>query len=117
MTRVTSPMHTHDISAWRHAHDFAVHSTSAEKNTRRVLALTALMMVVEILGGWKFRSMALLADGWHMATHVAAFAITALAYWLARRHLNDARFSFGTGKIGVLGAFTSAVVLGGIALY
>src|SRR5205085_9172254 len=63
-----------------------------------------------------FRSMALLADGWHMATHVAAFTIAAGAYWFARRHASNERFSFGTGKIGVLGGYTSAIVLGGVAL-
>lgn len=110
-------MHSHDASRWRHTHQFTGQSSSVEKNTRRVLILTAAMMVVEIFGGWKFRSMALLADGWHMATHVAAFAITALAYWLSRRHADNTRFSFGTGKVGVLGAYTSAIILGGVALY
>ncbi len=106
-----------DSSRWKHSHDFAGEFSSAEKNTRRVLALTAAMMAIEIFGGLKFRSMALLADGWHMGTHVAAFTIGAFAYSLARRHAANTRFTFGTGKIGVLGAFTSAVILGGIALY
>ncbi|SRR5579862_895072 len=110
-------MHTTDSSPWRHSHDFAGEFATAERNTRRVLALTAVMMAVEIFGGLRFRSMALLADGWHMGTHVAAFAISAFAYRLARRQSANARFTFGTGKIGVLGAFTSAVILGGIALY
>jgi cation diffusion facilitator family transporter len=110
-------MHSRDLSRWQHGHHFAVESSTAEKNTRRVLALTAGMMVVEILGGLRFHSMALLADGWHMATHVAAFAITTAAYWLSRRHADNTRFSFGTGKVGVLGAYTSAIILGGIALY
>jgi len=110
-------MHTHDLSSWKHSHNFTSEFSRAEKNTRRVLILTTIMMIVEIIGGLKFHSMALLADGWHMATHVAAFAITALAYMLARRHSNNARFIFGTGKINVLGAYTSAVILGGIALY
>ncbi len=110
-------MHTEDSSRWKHSHDFAGESSAAEKNTRRVLALTAVMMVAEIVGGLKYRSMALFADGWHMGTHVAAFAITAIAYWFARRNAANERFSFGTGKIGVLGAFTSAVILGGVAVY
>lgn len=110
-------MHSQDPSRWRHSHQFTGESSSAEKNTRRVLALTAAMMVIEIFGGLRFHSMALLADGWHMATHVAAFAITAFAYWLSRRHADNVRFSFGTGKVGVLGAYTSAIILGGIALY
>lgn len=110
-------MHTTNISSWQHRHEFCSEFAGAEKNTRRVLALTATMMVVEIIGGLKLHSMALFADGWHMATHVAAFVITVSAYALARRHARDAAFSFGTGKIAVLGAFTSAIVLGGIALF
>jgi cation diffusion facilitator family transporter len=73
------------------------------------------MMVVEIAVGLMSHSMALLADGWHMSTHVIAFLITAAAYYLARRHATNVRFSFGTGKIGVLGGFTSAVVLSIVA--
>lgn len=110
-------MGTEDLAAWRHGHDFAGEFSAAEKSTRRVLWLTAGMMVIEIGGGMRFRSMALFADGCHMGTHVAAFAISAGAYWLARRQAGNERFSFGTGKIGVLGAYTSAVILGLIALY
>jgi cation diffusion facilitator family transporter len=110
-------MHSTSLSQWQHRHDFCGEFSGAEKNTRRVLMLTATMMVVEIFGGLKLHSMALFADGWHMATHVAAFVITVGAYALARRHAKDAAFSFGTGKIAVLGAFTSAIVLGGIALF
>jgi cation diffusion facilitator family transporter len=73
------------------------------------------MMIVEIVAGLMSHSMALLADGWHMSTHVIAFVITAVAYYLARRHADNVRFSFGTGKIGVLGGFTSAVVLAIVA--
>ena len=72
-------------------------------------------MVIEITVGLMSHSMALLADGWHMSTHVIAFLITALAYYFARRYATNVRFSFGTGKIGVLGAFTSAVVLAIVA--
>jgi len=81
-----------------------------------VIGITATMMVVEIAAGIAFNSMALLADGWHMSTHVAAFLITALAYYFGRRHARDPRFSFGTGKMGVLGGFASAVVLFVVAL-
>jgi cation diffusion facilitator family transporter len=88
----------------------------AERNTRRVIALCAVMMVVEIVAGWWYHSMALLADGWHMGTHVAAFLIAAIAYAMARRHKGDRSFTFGTGKIDVLGGYTSAVVLGIVAL-
>jgi len=110
-------MHTTDSSRWKHGHDFGWQFAGAERNTRRVLILAATMMVVEIIGGLKLHSMALFADGWHMATHVAAFVITVGAYAFARRHATDARYSFGTGKVAVLGAFTSAIVLGGIALF
>lgn len=110
-------MTTQDISPWMHSHDFAGEFQAAEKNTRRVLWLTAAMMIIEIVGGLKLRSMALFADGWHMGTHVAAFAISAGAYWLARRNAANERYTFGTGKIGVLGAFTSAIILGLVGLY
>ena len=110
-------MQADDFSQWTHRHDFAGEFDAAEKNTRRVLCLTAAMMVVEIVGGLKLRSMALFADGWHMGTHVAAFAISAGAYWLSRRRAGDERYTFGTGKIGVLGAYTSAIILGLIAAY
>jgi cation diffusion facilitator family transporter len=110
-------MQPEDLSPWTHGHDFVGEFDAAEKNTRRVLWLTAAMMVIEIAGGLKLRSMALFADGWHMGTHVVAFAISAGAYWLARRHAGDERYTFGTGKIGVLGGYTSAVVLGFVAVY
>jgi len=109
-------MHTHDISTWKHGHDFMPDTSSAEKRTHKVILLTVVMMVVEIVAGTMFHSMALLADGWHMSTHVAAFVLTALAYYFGRRHAKDVRFTFGTGKVGVLGGFTSAIVLSGIAL-
>ena len=109
-------MHTTDLSSWKHEHDFTADTSSAEKRTHKVIALTGIMMVVEIVAGTFFHSMALLADGWHMSTHVAAFILTALAYSFGRRHAKNARFTFGTGKVGVLCGFTSAVVLSGIAL-
>lgn len=109
-------MHTHDISTWKHEHDFMPDTSSAEKRTHKVILLTVFMMVVEIVTGTMFHSMALLADGWHMSTHVAAFVLTAMAYYFGRRHAKDARFTFGTGKVGVLGGFASAIVLSGIAL-
>ena len=88
-----------------------------ERNTRRVILLTLLMMLIEIAAGYMFGSMALLADGWHMGTHAVALGITAFAYYYARRkHSDDPNYSFGTGKVGVLGGFASAVVLAVIAL-
>jgi cation diffusion facilitator family transporter len=87
-----------------------------ERKTWAVIALTTAMMVAEIVGGTLFGSLALVADGLHMSTHAGALLIAALAYSFARRHARDPRFAFGTGKVGDLGAFTSAVVLAMIAL-
>lgn len=109
-------MHATDVSFWKHGHDFSSDTTAAEKRTRKVIVLALAMMVVEIVAGTVFHSMALFADGWHMSTHVAAFLLTALAYNFGRRHAGDVQFTFGTGKIGVLGGFSSAIVLSGIAL-
>jgi cation diffusion facilitator family transporter len=108
-------MHHHDLQPWRHGHDFREDRSRAERNTRIVMLLTAVTMVAEIMAGSVFGSMALLADGWHMATHVAAFGITIVAYRYERRHAGDPRFSFGTGKVGVLGGYTSAVALAVVA--
>jgi len=109
-------VHPTDHSHFCHSHDFALDSSSAERRTRIVIGITAAMMVLEIVVGIASNSMALLADGWHMGTHVTAFVITALAYYFSRRHATNPLHSFGTAKIGVLGGFTSAVVLAVIAL-
>ncbi len=110
-------MHQLECRLNQHEHNYlSADQERAERNTRRGIALTATMMVVEILAGAAFNSMALLADGWHMASHASALAITAFAYAYARRHAGDARYSFGTWKVGILGGFTSAVVLAVIAL-
>ena len=108
-------MHRTDHSRFRKRHDFVPDFSHAERRTRIVIGVTAAMMVVEIAAGLMSHSMALLADGWHMSTHVLAFLITAAAYYFARTQAGNARFSFGTGKIGVLGGFTSAVVLSIVA--
>jgi cation diffusion facilitator family transporter len=110
-------MHSHTLDGWRHEHVFlgAAHDRN-EKRTWLVVGLTAAMMVVEIAGGSIFGSMALLADGWHMSTHAGALAIAAFAYRFARNHARDPRFAFGTGKLGDLAGFTSAIVLALIAL-
>ena len=108
-------MHRTDHSYFRKRHDFVPDFSHAERRTRIVIGVTAAMMVVEITVGLMSHSMALLADGWHMSTHVIAFLITAVAYYFARTQAGNVRFSFGTGKIGVLGGFTSAVVLSMIA--
>lgn len=86
-----------------------------ERRTHIVIGLTASMMVVEVVCGMIFGSMALLADGWHMASHASALGITAVAYFFARRHAYNPAFSFGTGKIGELAGFSSALLLAGIA--
>lgn len=109
-------MHHSDPSPWQHSHSFGEDTSIAERRTHWVIGITGTMMVAEIIAGIAFGSMALLADGWHMSTHFAAFLITALAYYFGRRHANDPRFSFGTGKMGVLGGFASAVFLLIIAL-
>ena len=109
-------MHTHTLSQWQHTHEFSVIQEHGEKRTVQVLLLTAITMVVEIVAGLTFGSMALLADGWHMGTHVAAFSITIFAYRYAKKHSASARFSFGTGKVSVLGGFASAVALVVVAL-
>ena len=109
-------MHRTDHSRFRKRHDFVPDFSHAERRTRIVIGITAAMMILEIVVGLMSHSMALLADGWHMSTHVLAFLITAVAYHFARTQAGNARFSFGTGKIGVLGGFTSAVVLAIVAL-
>lgn len=98
-------------------HQFDDVNPLAERNTRRVVWLTTVMMIVEIVAGWRFHSMALLADGWHMSSHVVALGLAAAAYSFARRLARDERFAFGTWKIEVLGGYTSALLLLGIALY
>jgi len=95
-------------------HDGHVFQESAEKaetKTKIVMVLTGSMMIAEIAAGTLFGSMALLADGWHMSTHLSAFLIAVLAYSFARKNKDNKRFSFGTGKIGVLGGFASSILL------
>jgi len=106
---------TYTARGWQHAHVFDEGDPLAERNTRLVVLLTAVMMVAEIAGGWLFNSMALLADGWHMSSHALALGLSAIAYWAARRLKSDARFAFGTWKIEVLAGFSSAILLLGVA--
>jgi cation diffusion facilitator family transporter len=87
----------------------------AERGVRRALWLTAVMMVIEIAGGWWFNSMAVLADGWHMSSHALALGLSAFAYAFARRHAASRRYAFGTWKVEILGGYTSAIFLLGIA--
>jgi cation diffusion facilitator family transporter len=110
-------MHTHSLDPWTHNHVFLGHQHARnERRTWFVVALTAVMMVGEIAAGTFFGSMALLADGWHMATHAAALGIAAVAYLVARRQARSSRFAFGTGKFGDLAAFASAIVLAMVAV-
>jgi cation diffusion facilitator family transporter len=108
-------MHTHDLSPWTHHHVFDEGNPLAERGTRLVMWITAAMMVVEIVTGWWFNSMALLADGLHMSSHALAIGLSAFAYGAARRYAGDARFAFGTWKIEVLAGFASAIFLLGVA--
>jgi cation diffusion facilitator family transporter len=109
-------MHNDTLEQWQHSHNFFTSQDDAEKKTKIVMLLTAITMVVEIIAGTIYGSMALLADGWHMATHVAAFGIVVFAYQYARSHANNPKYTFGTGKVSVLGGFASAIVLAVIAL-
>jgi cation diffusion facilitator family transporter len=109
-------MHIHTLERWQHSHDFVVIHEKGEKRTKQVLILTVITMVTEITAGFAFGSMALLADGWHMGTHSVAFAITIFAYHYARKHAKDNQFTFGTGKVSVLGGFASAIALAGVAI-
>jgi cation diffusion facilitator family transporter len=110
-------MHTHSIDDFRHSHVFLgeAHDRN-ERKTWAVIAICAVMMVAEIVGGLRFGSVALIADGLHMSTHAGALLIAALAYTYSRRYVNDTRLTFGTGKFGDLAAFTSAIALAMIAL-
>jgi len=109
-------MHVNTLGKWQHSHDFSVKNEKGERRTHYVLILTAITMVVEIIAGSIYGSMALLADGWHMGTHVAAFFIAIFAYRYARKHADNPAYSFGTGKVNVLGGFASAVALVVVAL-
>lgn len=110
-------MHTKDISSYEHSHIFSLTEGKAERRTFWVVVLTLAMMFVEIIAGWLFHSMALLADGWHMSTHALALTISLLAFIFARRHASDRSFTFGTWKLEVLGGFTSGIILGFVGLF
>lgn len=110
-------MHSHSIEKWEHKHAFlGDRHDRHERRTWLVVALTAVMMIAEIVGGALYGSMALIADGWHMSTHAGALAIAAFAYRFARKYAHDPRFTFGTGKLGELAGFASATILMIVAL-
>ena len=109
-----------DPGSPEYGHDhyyFSTHQQSNERRTWAVLVLTLVTMLLEIFSGVVFGSMALLADGWHMASHASAMGITALAYYLARKHKDNPKFTFGTGKIGDLAGYSSAILLLFIAIF
>lgn len=110
-------MHAETLESWRHDHVFlGQHHARHERRSWIVVALCGAMMTAEIVGGWLWGSMALIADGLHMSTHAGALVIAACAYAYARNHARDRRFVFGTGKFGDLAAFASALILALIAL-
>src|SRR5262245_21788485 len=111
-------MHSHSIANFHHSHVFL--GQAHERNERKtwaVITICTAMMAAEIVGGLWFGSLALIADGLHMSTHAGALLIAALAYTYSRRYADDERLAFGTGKLGDLAAFTSAIVLAIIALF
>ena len=109
-------MHQHQLENWQHSHDFARINRRGETRTKWVLFLTLTTMLVEIAAGMQFHSMALLADGWHMATHVMAFMIAIFAYRYSRVHQQDQTFAFSPAKVGILGGFASSIALAMVAL-
>ena len=104
------------LARFRHSHDHSAAAGSHEARTRWVVALTFAMMVAELVVGYATNSLALTADGWHMATHAGALGMAAFAYWFARKQSGSSTFSFGTGKVHALAGYTSAVVLALVAL-
>lgn len=110
-------MHSQSLESWTHDHTFGQDARRpGERPTLVVAVVTVVTMIVEIAAGWSFGSMALLADGMHMGSHAVALGLSVFTYGYARRHAADRRFTFGTGKVNALGAYTSAIVLAGFAL-
>ncbi len=108
--------HSHAVAELIHSHAFSAVQREGERRTAWVTGLTIAAMAVEIAAGWATGSMALLADGWHMGTHAAALGIAWASFAFARRQARNPRFTFGTGKVGILTAFGSSIILGGAAL-
>ena len=106
-----------DLSKWTHSHQFNLEKKTSETKTLIVIIVTVVAMVIEILAGWYFGSIALFSDGWHMMTHATALSISFVAYGFARKLSIDRRFVFGTWKIEILGAYTSAIVLGFVGFF
>jgi len=111
-------MHTESIAQWQHTHIFGQDKIrSGEQRTLAVIIITSIMMVVEIIAGVAYGSMALFADGIHMGSHMVGLGISFLAYIYARKHAHDQEFSFGTGKVNALAGYSSAIFLVIIALF
>ncbi len=116
--RAMNTQTNHDLTTWQHSHDFGTaRQQHAERRTLWVVALTFVAMVIELIAGWLTGSMALLADGWHMASHVGALGLAAFAYRFARQRAGDARYTFGTGKVTALAGYSSALFLGAVAVW
>lgn len=109
-------MHEHQLENWQHSHNFGRINRKGERRTQWVLLLTFTTMALEIAAGVRFHSMALLADGWHMATHVLAFLIAIFAFRYSRIHEQDQTFAFSPAKVSVLGGFASSIALAMVAL-
>lgn len=110
-------MHQNNIQIYQHLHDFHEVKESNFKKLLVVISITTLTMAAEIIFGMIFNSMALLSDGWHMGTHTSALGITFFTYFIARKHKNDINYTFGTWKVEILGAYTSAILLGVVGVY
>jgi len=111
-------MHGPRLERWQYRHNYLPRTQrQSEQRARIVLALTLVMMVIELVTGYATGSLALTADGWHMGSHAAALGITAFAYAFSRHHVDNVRFTFGTGKVGPLAGYTSALFLSGVALF
>ncbi len=117
MTKSINYMNYHKEENFQHTHLFHQGEKSSESKTKTVFIITLITMIVEILAGWIFNSMALFADGWHMGTHATALGISFIAYILARKYAHDKKYTFGTWKIEVLGAYTSSILLGVVGLF
>jgi len=109
-------MHSHDLSRWQHEHVFDSGNRLAERGAKAVMWMTLTLMVVEVVAGWRYNSIALLADGLHMSSHALALGLSAFAYVAARHFARDRRFAFGTWKIEVLAGYTSAILLVSVAV-
>jgi cation diffusion facilitator family transporter len=110
-------MHSHDPTEHAHHHDFAHGHGAGERRTRAVVLLTLAMMIAELVVGSLTGSMALMADGWHMATHAGALGLALFAYWYARTRARSGEYTFGTGKVYALAGYTSGIVLGVVSLW